>query len=176
MTNRITAILACALIAASGCTTTIPGSATAGGEIGSGLTTAKPRPTSIEGQQACTMVDEDVVAKVGFHDIPPQPARNNWGSLCTYQHEDVRISALLTDGPNQGLAELRPHPQAKVTTTAVGAFPARLETIGGSCEVIVELVPGRALRIDYYDPGGGPAHRCARAHTLTVEAIAGIPQ
>lgn len=192
MTNRILIALTCVLIAPSGCTTTDPVRSSPAGEIGSGLgsataaprstsvaaprptPTAAPRPISIDGQQACTIVDEAVVATVGMRDVPPQPTRNDWGTICNYFTGEVELTVLLTDGPNQGLAQLTPIKDAKVAASTVGRFPARIETIGGTCTFTVEPVPGRALQIHYFDPASDAKRRCELVTTLAIEAVSGL--
>ena len=180
MTDRILATLICLALTASACTTTVPSQPTAGREIGSELplsttprpVSTRPRPTSINGQQACTIVDPDLVAIVGVTGAAPRPARNEWGSTCGYASGDVYLFALLTDGPQQGLAQLTPGTGAEITTRTVGRYHARQEVIPHTCTLTTEVVPGRALMIEYSDSGSDAAHLCQQVDALTIAAVA----
>lgn len=113
-------------------------------------TPQQPNPALV-GKKACVVVDDIVTtfAGIAVKDKDHKEGSNDIGATCVADRGERHSVALLTEGPDQGLAHVDPAKGAKVTDIPIGPLKARKEIHGRTCAVAVEFVPGRLLRIQY---------------------------
>ncbi|RSM82113.1 hypothetical protein DMH04_25790 [Kibdelosporangium aridum] len=122
--------------------------------------------------EACKLVTDVVTtyAVIEVGDRKHVQGKNDMGTTCLAQTDVRKAETLLTNGPDQGLAQVQPVRGAQVTEHKIGLLPARQEIVGYACAYAVEVVPGRLLRIQYRDhlnKGNG----CMYARTLAQQAV-----
>lgn len=135
-------------------------------------TPQKPDP-SLVGDRACVVVDDLVTLAAGIEigDENHEEGTSDLGTTCSAKRKDKLATALLTPGPDRGLAQVLPAPGTREEKAMkIGPLPARKEVLARSCAVAVEFVPGRLLRIEYShdtDATGG----CLAAREMVMAAV-----
>jgi hypothetical protein len=152
----------------------------AGGKVWP-ATPQKPDP-SLVSDKACEVVDDIVTTYAGVEvgDENHHEGTSELGATCGAERKGRRATALLTPGPDQGLAQVPAASGARENPTTIGPLPAREEVLATSCAVAVEVVPGRLLRIEYGDAdtgadtgaGGG----CLFAREMVMVAVEKLTQ
>jgi hypothetical protein len=115
-------------------------------------TPQKPNP-DVVANKACKVVDDIVTtfAMIEIEDENHVDGKNELGTTCTAKKNGRVSETVLTSGPGQGLARLPSAKGAEVKPIKIGQLDARQEVGRSWCAIAVELVPGRALRIQYSD-------------------------
>lgn len=126
---------------------------------------------NLDGKNACDLVTQQMATTVGGTYAYGE-SRNNWGSVCSYNSPGVFLFVLLTDGPDQGIAQLPTSEtqEGEITSRQLGPFPTRQARYAAECSLDVEVAPGRVLRVSYFSESGD-ADQCATATALATEAL-----
>lgn len=122
----------------------------AGGEPWAKLA-QQPGPNAGEGEDPCYIVQGSAAVYGGLDPESGTAGTDPLGATCSYTSAgDQSMTVLVTDGPDQGLAELPPQlPGAEMSDRRLGTLPARQEEAGEKCALSVEFVPGRVFTITY---------------------------
>lgn len=123
------------------------------------------------GKVACELVTESAAV---YGKTDPRLAATGTdplGTTCTYEGVSHKFVALVTDGPDTGLADVDPRvPDAEVTDRRLGVLPARQEDAGLTCALSVEFAPGRLLSVTFEHTGAlGVA--CKNAEVVAAAVV-----
>ncbi len=149
----------------TGCSSTEPGSPSAGGQTGAAPTTGtsagtapvdRPKAVDLKTLDPCSLITPEVKTALGIRLVNPREPLAEYGEgskSCSHNYEDRTYSSSIYTIVNGGVDRLkRTTGEAKLTSLQVAGYPGYLtqrESVGGGpgCEVYLDAHDGQLLLV-----------------------------